>query len=450
MADSHVHFRSRGSYFPASSVRRVPKAWGEEQWIVNKEYCGKKLLLRKDRRCSMHTHGEKDEVFYIQQGRVLLEMGKKKYELAPGDFIHIRAGQPHRFTGLEESEIFEFSTTHSEDDSFRTELSGHADPERYARQSALLGAFTRQSVLVIGDVMLDRYTEGEITRISPEAPIPVIQVSREWEVLGGAGNSAHNVRALGGRVRLLSVTGEDRAEAAIRSLCKASKIPVTFLRAAGRPTVVKQRVVSGSGQQVVRVDREATDALPPRIEGFLLRRLPSLVSRATAILVSDYAKGAVTARVIRQAVRLGKKKGIPVIIDPKPRAGFTHKDCRGASLLTPNVREARALLGGQGASPEELGRRLSRATGAAVILTRGGEGLDVWRRGKLLSHFDSLSPAVVDVSGAGDTVAAVAALTLGAGGSLTDAADMGNRAASVVVQKRGTAILIPVELDAAL
>ena len=450
MADSHVHRHSRQSYFPAANVHCVPKAWGEEHWIVNRDYCGKKLVLRKNRRCSLHSHKEKDEVFYIVSGKVRMEIGGKTYALLPGDFVHISPSTDHRFTGMEDSEIIEFSTHHEEEDSFRKEFSGHADPKRYARQSALLQAFKRQSILVIGDVMLDRYTAGEIHRISPEAPIPVVQVSREWDVLGGAGNSAHNIRALGGGVRLCGVTGKDPAGVAVRQLCKQSKIPVTFFTDAGRSTILKQRIVGGSGQQVVRVDREQTDPLSPHLERSLLRKLPSLVARATAVLISDYAKGTVTPRVIREAIRLGKKHGIPVVVDPKPRAGLSQNDFRGATCLTPNVQEARSLLGDPEASADTLARALSRATGAAVCLTRGKDGLDVWSKGKLLTHCDSLAPAVVDVSGAGDTVAAVAALALAAGGSLTDAADMGNRAAGVVVQKQGTAVLTPAELDAVL
>jgi quercetin dioxygenase-like cupin family protein len=170
MKGHHIDGISSRSHFVASEVTRVPKEWGEEQWIVNKEYCGKKLILKKNRRCSMHSHKKKDEVFYLQSGKVLLEMSGKKYTLLPGDFVHVKPNAPHRFTGLQDSEIIEFSTTHDEEDSYRTEFSGHSDPKRFERQSAIIHSFKNLSVLVLGDVMVDRYISGRIDRISPEAP----------------------------------------------------------------------------------------------------------------------------------------------------------------------------------------------------------------------------------------------------------------------------------------
>ncbi len=449
MPDSHIHLLSVARVVRAADVHRVPKEWGEEQWIVNRDYCGKKLILRKNRRCSLHSHKEKDEVFYIGSGKVLMEVAGEEYTLKPGDFIHIRPGDDHRFTGLEDSEIIEFSTHHREDDSYRREFSGHADPERYARQKALLDRFSDLSILVIGDAMLDRYVQGSIDRISPEAPVPVVRMQKEWEVLGGAGNSAANLAALGAAVHLFSVTGKDDAAKRVARLLKQRKITALLLADPQRPTIVKERIISRDGQQIVRVDREDATPVASALERELLASMEAAAHETDAILVSDYAKGVVSAPMMRKIIAIARKKKVPVIIDPKPHAALEPSDLSGASLITPNVEEAKKLLRDPSLAPDAAGAMLSRTLGT-VLLTRGGEGMDVYKAGALEAHFDSLAPDVVDVSGAGDTVAAVAVLVLAAGGSVSDAADMGNRAASVAVGKHGTATVSQEELERAL
>lgn len=446
---SFVDFGANKRHFRGSDVHRVPKAWGEEHWIVNKEYCGKKLILKKNRRCSLHTHQKKDEVFYIVSGKVLMEIGDDVFTLLPGDFVHIPPGAYHRFTGLEQSEIIEFSTNHKENDSFRREFSGHSDPERYARQTAILAEFSQLSILVVGDLMLDRYVIGNVERISPEAPIPVVRIAEEREVPGGAANSAANIRALGAKVEVLGIVGDDAAGVRLSALLKERKIRARLWKER-RPTIVKERVVGRRGQQIVRLDREDSTPLPRVAQERLIAGLRKAVKGADAILISDYAKGTITPAVLRAVVSLASKQRIPLVIDPKPGKHLSIDLLSRADLLTPNVREACLLCGEQDLTAEEAGRKLSVLTEGAVFLTRGEQGLDVYSRGKLLAHFDSLAPQVTDVSGAGDTVAAVAALCLAAGGTVSDAADMGNRAAGVVVAKQGTATLSKEELDAIL
>jgi len=154
-------------FVDASGVHRVPKDWGEEQWIVNKEYCGKKLLIKKDRRSSVHSHIEKDEVLYVDSGRVQFEIDGASRVLGPGDAVHVPPGSPHRFTALEDSVMTEFSTTHRESDVVRGEQSGHVDPETFSRLRVLVDAMSGASVLVVGGAMVDTYLRGSVVRIPP-------------------------------------------------------------------------------------------------------------------------------------------------------------------------------------------------------------------------------------------------------------------------------------------
>lgn len=262
MKGKHIHHRSHQRHYRASEITRVLKEWGEEQWIVNKEYCGKKLILKKNRRCSMHSHKKKDEVFYLQNGKVLLEMDGKNYTLLPGDFIHVLPNSPHRFTGLLDSEIIEFSTTHDEEDSYRTEFSGHSDPVRFTRQSTFIKSWKDFTILVVGDVMLDRYVSGRIDRVSQEAPVPVVHAVHEQDIPGGAANVAANMTALGANSILIGAIGNDTDGKCLAALLSKAKITTSLITDPTRPTVVKERVTSLSGQQIVRIDREMTH---PRI-----------------------------------------------------------------------------------------------------------------------------------------------------------------------------------------
>jgi D-beta-D-heptose 7-phosphate kinase/D-beta-D-heptose 1-phosphate adenosyltransferase len=444
MKGHHIDGISSRSHFVASEVTRVPKEWGEEQWIVNKEYCGKKLILKKNRRCSMHSHKKKDEVFYLQSGKVLLEMSGKKYTLLPGDFVHVKPNAPHRFTGLQDSEIIEFSTTHDEEDSYRTEFSGHSDPKRFERQSAIIHSFKNLSVLVLGDVMVDRYISGRIDRISPEAPVPVIHAVSERDVLGGAANSAANMSAFGARVTLLGVVGNHGDGKRLKDMLKKQKIVASLLEDASRPTIVKERITSLGGQQIARIDREAVHSLSSSLEKRLIAILEKEIKKADAVLISDYAKGLITPTLLRTVLKHAKK--IPVVLDPKPHGHLTLAEMKGCTLITPNMHEAYGLVRDHHASSDVIGSKLSKATGGAVLLTRGAEGLDVFTHGKKILHLDSCAPQVVDVSGAGDTVAAIATMALGGKSSLEDSAELANTAASIVVQKRGTATLTAKEL----
>lgn len=443
---SYVHPWSRQSFFSGSSIRKEKKQWGEEHWIVNKEYCGKKLLLKKNRRCSLHQHKEKDEVFYIQQGRVLLELGKESRELHPGDFVHIPANMPHRFTGIEDSEIFEFSTTHSEEDSYRTEYSGHVEQKRYDRQAALIRAFKKCSVIVVGDVMLDTYFSGSVERISPEAPIPIVHFQQKTSFPGGAANAARNIAALGARVTLLGLKGDDDAGAELDILVKKDKVRSLLLVDAQRSTTQKQRIVAGSKHQIVRLDIEERSSPSAAQVQALLKRVERELPKHDVLLLSDYAKGVFSPLVLRSCIALARRKKKPVILDPKPLDASYLAQARGVTLITPNRREALLLSGRADSSPEEAGKILATALKTDVLLTLGADGMLLAHPRKAPEHFPTFVREVADVSGAGDTVVAVLAIVLGLKGKLLDAVDLSNRAAGIVVGKAGTATLTVAEL----
>ncbi len=450
MEEQYVHSGSDQRYFPGGKVHRVKKAWGEEQWIVNKEYCGKKLLLKKNHRCSMHEHREKDEVFYLQSGRVLLELDGKKYTLEPGDFVHVPAKAPHRFTGLADSEIIEFSTHHQEDDSYRSEFSGHVDPERHGAQSKLLGQFKNVAVLVVGDAMLDTYIDGDVHRLSPEAPIPVLHATGHRSMPGGAANAAVNVASLGGSVSLLGMIGNDASGKFLTKLLKSAGVK-SLLQTDGRiSTIEKQRYVTGGYHQLLRVDHEIVQVPSVADQKKLLTVFAKELPRHQVVLLSDYAKGVLTPAMLEQCIALANKAGIPVILDPKPRDASYLSHARGATLLTPNRPEASILTGGHADDLDDAAVQCVRATGGSVLFTLGAEGMLLASPRSKPKSFPAETKQVVDVSGAGDTVAAVLALGLGAKGELNAVVDLANRAAGLVVSKAGTARVNVEELRSVL
>ncbi len=298
--------------------------------------------------------------------------------------------------------------------------------------------------------MVDRYVHGTVERISPEAPIPVVRYQAQRDVLGGAGNSAANVVALGAHVTLLTVCGQDDVADVCAGRCRALGITLRAITEKGRPTTLKTRVVGNHGYQMLRLDQEASHPVSPASQRRLVQLLRTGAARANAILVADYGKGVCTGSVLRAAREAADAQGVSLVIDPKPRRDLDLADLVGATVITPNLSEARQLLGDPSLSAHEAGAALSTAVRGAVLLTRGEDGLDLYVRGKRAFHADARSPDVADVSGAGDTVAAVMALCLASGCSLDRAADMANRAAGVVVRKHGTATLTLEELAACL
>lgn len=311
--------------------------------------------------------------------------------------------------------------------------------------------FPGRHVLVLGDVMLDEYVWGTVSRISPEAPVPVVAVRAESLRIGGAGNVAANVAALGGQVTLCGVVGTDAAAAKLTAALAQAGVPADGLVADGtRPTTLKSRVVAGS-QHVVRFDRESDRPLAPAIRTQLLRAVQARLPAADVLLVSDYAKGVVSAGLVRAVLALARRLRKPVAVDPK----VEHVPLfRGVTVLAPNHHEAAAaarILVRTEADLGRVGARLrARLRAQAVLITRGEQGMSLFEAGRPVAHIPTAAREVYDVTGAGDTVMAVLALALAAGAPLPAAAVLANAGAGVVVGKRGTATVSRSELVSAL
>jgi rfaE bifunctional protein kinase chain/domain len=298
----------------------------------------------------------------------------------------------------------------------------------------------RARVLVVGDVMLDRYWFGDVERISPEAPVPVVRVSRSEERPGGAANVARNAAALGARVALLSVVGGDEAGESLERLVRSEGVLPTLRRDATLSTTVKLRVVSRQ-QQLLRIDFEA---LPSReVLADKLADFDRLLAEADIVVMSDYGKGGLTH--IAEMIRLARAAGKPVLVDPK---GDDYSRYRGATAVTPNRAEMREVVG-RWRDEADLAARAERLRLelelSAVLVTRSEEGMTLFEAGRV-THEPTKAREVYDVSGAGDTVIATLAVMMGAGLPMPEAMTIANHAAGIVVGKLGTAVVRPEEL----
>ena len=317
----------------------------------------------------------------------------------------------------------------------------------------LLREMARCHVIVVGDLMLDEYLWGEIGRISPEAPVPVMHLRRSEQSLGGAANVARNVASLGASVSAIGVAGADRAAASLlEELERAGIDREGVVMEQTRPTTRKRRLMSlEHSQQVFRLDDESTDEISATTEERLLSMLRECISKAQVVICSDYLKGVLTKRVLREAAALASRQGIPMITAPKD---VRPEKYAGASILMPNLREFARLTGhpqnGDGAWMESAASCLLDGYGfSALLVTRGRDGMMLFERenGNLRREdIVSLTSSVYDVTGAGDTALAVFALAVAAGAVRSQAARLANIAAGVVVGKRGTVCVTPAEL----
>ena len=313
--------------------------------------------------------------------------------------------------------------------------------------SSILDNFHNTTVAVIGDVMLDRYWWGSVSRISPEAPVPVVKIERMTLAAGGAANVAANIAAYGANCILVGVVGDDDAASQIRQVLKECGISDQYLvTAAGRPSTVKTRLVAHS-QQVARIDQEDEMSCPDDVESEILDQVVLAVSAANVVVLSDYAKGILSDRVISFAIECAKEAGVKVLVDPK---GKVYEKYRGASLLTPNRREAAEAVNlDENASDlvQTAGIRLLESVDVdALLITEGSDGMSLFRKGEPSVHLPALARAVFDVTGAGDTVIATLATSLGSGADLESAAKLANIAAGLVVERSGTTTLTLAEL----
>jgi D-beta-D-heptose 7-phosphate kinase/D-beta-D-heptose 1-phosphate adenosyltransferase len=303
------------------------------------------------------------------------------------------------------------------------------------------------TVVVLGDVMLDEYVWGEVERISPEAPVPVVEVASRTHVPGGAANAAVGIVALECRAELAGVVGDDPSGgdllAAVRARSVGADAVVTDSQ---RPTTTKTRVVA-SAQQVVRTDAESRSPLAGEVEAELVDRVADAVTSAAALVVSDYGKGAVTERVARAGIGSAREAGIPIVVDTK---GVHYGRYEGATVLTPNVHDAGRAANVHIESEADLERAAERlmeiCPGSALLVTRGAAGMTLFSAEEPL-HVPTRAQEVFDVTGAGDTVVSALAVALAAGASLADAMALANAAAGIVVGKVGTAAVELTELE---
>ncbi len=320
-------------------------------------------------------------------------------------------------------------------------------PDR-ARQ--ITAALSRTHVLVVGDAMLDKFIAGRVTRISPEAPVPVVTFDHESHRIGGAANVAHNIAALGGKATLVAVTGQDDAATTLAHECREAGIAPAFISDATRPTTTKVRIVTERNQQVARVDYEAEAEIAGDVEQRVVSAVQQHAVGASAIVVSDYLKGCVTERVMKAVVAVAKERGIPVLVDPK----IPHIDYyAGVTAITPNHNEAEIATNMRVRTEDDA--RVSarvfqqRAACGAVLMTRGDQGM--WLLGSgVEGHLPAAAREVADVTGAGDTVIATMALALASGATLAESARLANEAAGIAVAKFGPAVVSPSELLLAL
>lgn len=306
--------------------------------------------------------------------------------------------------------------------------------------------FRNTRILVVGDVIVDQYIWGNVQRISPEAPVPVVDVVGENLLLGGAANVAHNIASLGGKVFISGVVGRDEMGGVlVREMKEKGLHTEGLIIDDERPTVVKTRVIAHS-QQVVRFDKEDRSVISRRIQRSLLKQVEDCLPNIKAVIISDYCKGTVTKSLVRQVMKIAGSK-VFVAVDPK-KGHFDYY--RGVNFITPNIDEASS---GSGIHIEDDATLLSagkvllrKLQCRAVLITRGGRGMTLFERQGKVTHIPTFARSVYDVTGAGDTVIAAFVLYRSAGASFIEAAHFANHAAGIVVGKVGTGVVTQREI----
>jgi len=304
----------------------------------------------------------------------------------------------------------------------------------------------RLNIMVIGDVMLDEYLLGHVRGISPEAPVPVVEIREQTYAPGGAGNVAANLASLGCNVWLSGVVGMDGPAAKLYEIfATRPHISVHFYRCQDRPTTTKTRILAHS-QQMLRADREERHPISPAAEADLLQYVREHLKNLHACVLSDYAKGVLTDTLLHALVSLCQQANIPIIVDPK---GHHYSRYRGATVVTPNTAEANVAAENEeeAMTLDQVAGRLQEEIGAgALLITRGAQGMSLFTPGAPPAHIPAQARTIYDVTGAGDTVVAVLALLLASGMDLLAAAQLANYAAGIVVGKVGTACVTIDEL----
>lgn len=319
------------------------------------------------------------------------------------------------------------------------------------RAKELTGRFEGRRIVALGDMMLDEFIWGRVRRISPEAPVPVVEVERHTLALGGAGNVVSNLVALGARALPLGVVGDDENADRLRSAFTELGVNAeSLVTDESRPTTLKTRIIAHN-QQVVRADRESRAGVGKEVEDQVISMFAKEIETADGVVVSDYNKGLLTRSLLKRALGLASERKLIVCLDPKTRS-FAHY--QPVTIITPNNQEAAEAAGvmiEDEASLIEAGRSLLGSVDCrAVLVTRGEEGMTLFTEGGEVTHIPTVAREVYDVTGAGDTVIATLALALASGASFVEAAVLANHAAGVVVGKVGTATVTRDELLATI
>ncbi|MCC6398445.1 MAG: D-glycero-beta-D-manno-heptose-7-phosphate kinase [Bacteroidetes bacterium] len=315
------------------------------------------------------------------------------------------------------------------------------------RLDTLLGTFAGKRIAVLGDLMVDRYYWGSVRRVSPEAPVPVVEVESESVRLGGAANVAHNIRSLGGEPVLVGVIGDDHPGELFLDLAREQQLPSHgILKDATRQTTIKTRVIAQS-QHVVRIDNESKSPCASGLREQMLAVLQKEISSLHGIVIEDYNKGVITKELLDAVIALARKHRVIVTVDPK----FDNfLEFRGVTVFKPNRREAEEVLGGRlrtTADVERAGKQLLELLQAEnVLVTRGEDGMSLFEAGGAITHLESVADNVQDVSGAGDTVISTLTMALAGGASPREACVLANSASAVVVGSVGIVPIRPVDL----
>ncbi len=309
-------------------------------------------------------------------------------------------------------------------------------------------AFEKLRIVVVGDLMLDRYIWGKVDRISPEAPVPVIEVTEDAERPGGAGNVVLNLLTLGAKCTPIGIVGNDRLALGLLDLLESSGASLDgIVQTDERPTTVKTRIIAGQ-QHLVRVDRETAEDISTDVENRILEQYKRVLDDADAVILQDYNKGVLTKNVIRGTIDIARERNIPITVDPKKQNFF---EFWGATLFKPNVREASRALNRPIVSDSDVERAgselLARLQSEAVLITRGSHGMSLFSMGRSPVHIPTRAVKISDVSGAGDTVISTLTLGIAAGLKREEAAMLANQAAGYVVGQVG---VVPVIREALL
>ena len=405
------------------NIKEVKKTWGSETWFGNvsedgKNYCGKILNLKKGYQGSYHAHKIKDEVFYLRSGLLKMKVEGQVFFMKQGDGIRLKPNTYHQFTGMEDTEIIEASTFHSDKDVYRKSESKMLDKDPWEE------LFEKKSILVVGDVMLDKYIYGEVKRISPEAPVPICKVTAEEYRLGGAANVALNLVKLGQDVTLIGLVGKDHFM--LKHLLEKEYIGThALVENITRQTTIKTRLIA-KDHHIVRIDQE--DTKPIGRDDLKGLRLPLNVD---VVVFSDYGKGFLIPELVTAVMdKYGKK--VKYIVDPKTDI----KKYKGVDIIKPNNKEFEELIG-----IDNVVTIMKKIDVKYVLTTQGPQGFTIFEKGReggnqYPIYNSNIVP--VDITGAGDTFTATLAAAIATGFDVEESAKMANFASGLTIQHIGT------------